>query len=450
MTQELYIEGVRVDLQPEIITLQYRSNLFSSIDKITSSNSLTIRLPKTPTNNKVMNFSGIPFSEGIARKWYNAVYCRNGIQLIRGKLALLSANKEEYEVAIIWGIIERLSEWNNSDFTLRDIPLIYTTRIVENSIENFAKTVVVYGPIYYNNGGEKYAFPVINAGLLFNRIIGSNYIGGADKSMIDESLLNRLYINIIEDLAKEVGTSTFFIKDYLPEIKQVEFIKAICHLNGWYFELTPQGVLQLVPLSIMADKSRAVDWSDKLASYGNTPDAISFSYDNYAQRNWMRYKEDDNVTTNADGYVQVEDSTLKLDNTLFTLPFAPTDGNLIRQYLTTLNDLDEPTTTFVKIKPRILTIQEDGPLDEYGDAIPQLIFNNELQFNSIINTRYAYLRKVIRKPIVIEAEFRLTDFDLMSVDYTRPIYIAQYGGYYGIIKITNRGAKSTVELIKLP
>lgn len=450
MTQELYIDGMRVDLPPDIITLQYRSNLFGDIDKITSSNSLTIRLPKTPNNNKVMNFADLPFTTGIARDWHDAVYCRDGIQVVRGKVALLSANREEYEVALIWGIVARLSELLNGDYTLRDIPINFPSRIVENKIENFSKSVVAYGNMYYNNGGERYAFPVMNAGLLFDRILGSEFIGGVDRSLIDVSFVNSLYVNIVEDLVDKVGTATFLIRDYLPEIKQVEFVKAICHLCGWYFELTPEGVLQLVPTTIVSDRSRAVDWSDKLMSYGNIPDSIEFDYNNHAQRNWMRYKEDKEVAVNADGYIEVEDKTLQRENTLFTLPFAPTNGSLIRQYITTLNDDGEPTTSFVKIEPRILTYTLDGPLDENGDPIPSLEFSSDMYFQRLIGNYYGYLSDVMRSPVVIEARFNLTDFELMNIDYTRPVYIAQYGGYYAIMEITNQGYDSSVKLIKLP
>lgn len=456
MMHELKIDGQVVDLMPgENITLNYRSNLFGDIDKITSSSSLTIRLPKTPRNNLFTNFSDVPYSSGgIARRWYAAEYRRNGVLLISGKATLLSATEEAYEVSLVWGLFNGLQEWISAGTTLRDLPLGYQTALRRFNINIFTKYMgILYGYIWYNNGGEEYAFPVVQVHLIFNTILLAMAGGNVDTSGVDMTPLKDYYINFNDDLVKELVTDarpepTFVIKDYIPEIKQVDFVKAICHIMGWYFTTSKDGSIKLVAIDAAIDSSKSVDWSDKLSG-GSIPSEVEYNFNDHAQQNWMRYKEDETVTTNADGYFNVNDATLEVDKTLFTLPLAPTDGALIRQYLTTIDDEGESSTEFIKTVPRILKAREDGVFDEAGNEIPSLSFSEELFFKNILTQRYRNYRGVVNAPFVITVELRLTEFDLADIDFATPVYFSQFGSHFAIIELQNTGDMTTAKLIKI-
>ncbi len=458
MTQELRINGHRVDLMPdENITLNYRSNLFGDIDKITSSSSLTIRLPKTPLNNFVVNFADAPFSTSdFARRWYSAEYRRNGVLLVNGRATLLSADEEAYEISLVWGVFTELGTWLNAGTTLRDLPLTYQTGIRLNNLNVFSKYMgILYGLYWYNNGGEAYVFPVVQVHLIFNLILQSMSSGRVDTSGVDMEPLKNYYINFNDDLVRELGADgtsqpNFAIRDYIPEIKQVDFVKAICHIMGWYIERTSYGLIKLVAIDDAIDKTKAIDWSGKLATAGILPIDVEYTFGDYAQRNWMRYKEDEEVTTNADGYVDVDDETLEVDKTLFTLPFAPTNGAFIRQYLTTIDDDGDSSTDFIKTEPRILVARPDGVFDDAGNEIPSLSFDNELYFRTIISEKYQKYKDVIKKPLVISADFKLTEFDLADLDFSKPVYISQYGSHFAIIELQNTGEITRVKLIKIP
>lgn len=456
MRQELYINGQAVELASDTaVTLQFRSNLLSDIDKITSSNSLTIQLPKTPRNNLALGFADVPYSQGIERRWYDATYIRNGVPMINGKAALLSSKRDSYEVCLTWGVIEYLQEWLDAGTTLRDLPLSATVQLKQYDIDVFSKvTGIPYGYLYYNNMREKYVFPVVQVRTLFDLIRAEISLMNIDTSAVNIDQLNDYYINITEDLVKELVNDTnieptFSVVDYLPDIKQVEFFKSICHLFGWYIERKPTGGLRLVSFNTLSQNSNAIDWSNKLAS-GAIPEEVEYKYTSYAQRNWMRYKEDENVTLDADGYIAVDDETLDVDNTLFTLPFAPTDGgNIIEQYVTIYDSEGVAETDFIKTQPRILKAVDNGPLDSQGNVIPMLDFVPELRFVNVITNRYGYYQAVMRKPLIISVELRLNEFDLLGLDYTRPIYFEQYGNRFAIIEIQNQGELSTAKLIKL-
>lgn len=449
MMQELLFNGQAVDMLPdEAVTLQYRSNLLSDIDKITSSNSLTIRLPKTPRNSVIFNFADTLFTSGIERKWYNAVYSRNGIQLINGKAALLSANGEAYEVCLVWGIFDKLEEWFKSDDTLRDLPLNFPVQLKRYSADVFADTPVAYGLIYYNNGGQRYAFPVVSIGLIFSRLMMNVLVNGQiNTSGVDTSVLSNYYLNfndnLVDELVQANNEPTFIIKDWIPAIKTVEFFKAICHMFGWYLEATPDG-LKLVDYNTATDKSRAVDWSEKVVSVGDVPESIAFKYADYAQRNWMRYKPDDSIVypTDADASIDIADKTLENDKTLFTLPFASSYKDEIIQYRTVRDENDNPVVEFIKTEPRIMGLLENT-------TTPWLYFIDILKFSNIIADKYSAYSAMLASPTVVEVRLRLDEFDLLGLDFTRPVYLARYSSYFVIIEIQSDGDVSTAKLLKL-
>lgn len=449
MMQELLFNGQAVDMLPdEVVTLQYRSNLLSDIDKITSNYSLTIRLPKTARNSVIFNFADTLLTAGIERKWYNAIYSRNGVQLINGKAALLSANKEAYEVCLVWGIFEKLEEWFKSDDTLRDLPLNFPVQLRRYSADVFADTPVAYGLIYYNNGGQRYAFPVVSIGLIFSRLMMNVLINGQiDTSGVNVGELSEFYLNfndnLVDELVQDNNEPTFIIKDWIPAIKTVEFFKAICHMFGWYLESTPDG-LKLVDYNTATDKSRAVDWSDKVVSYGDVPESIVFKYADYAQRNWMRYKPDESIVypTDADASIDIADKTLENDKTLFTLPFASSYEDEIIQYRTVRDENNNPVVEFIKTEPRIMGLRENA-------YTLRLYFIDSLKFSNIIADKYGAYSSMLASPTVVEVQLRLDEFDLLGLDFTRPVYLARYASYFVIIEIQSDGDVSTAKLLKL-
>lgn len=463
ISQELYINGKRVDLLPESITLQYRSNLLGDIDSITSSNSLTIRLPKTPTNNDVMQFADtLIINSSYQRQWYDAIYYRNGVQMIKGKVALLSADKSSYEVCLVWGVFDKLAEWLKSDLTLRDLELTDYTSIVAYSNGLFPRPKPTrVGYIRYDNGlgyvegTLSWVFPFVNVGWVWDTLLTSAHLNGNITVVPDdEVLLDDLFINFNDDLVKDTyvdgAITSFQVREYIPAIQQVEFFKAICHIFGWYIEVGADGGLQITKFDKLGDRTRALDWSNKLASSGYMPIGVEFNYNNYAQRNWMRYKQDDNASryvnaperVNADGAVLVADKTLDEDKDLFVLPFSATDGNYIRQYQRTVNEQGDVDTEFIRTEPRIIGVNPNSPVVE-------LYFNDDMRFNSIIANRYAYYQQVMTRPIVAKVQLRLSEFDLTNIDYTRPVYLSQYGSYFAIIEIQSSGAISEAKLLKL-
>ena len=67
------------------------------------------------------------------------------------------------------------------------------------------------------------------------------------------------------------------------------------------------------------------------------------------------------------------------------------------------------------------------------------------------NESYDYLQQIIRKPFIIKEQLRLNEFDLLGLDYTRPIYLDKYNSYFVVISIQRDSkGRCNCELIKIP
>lgn len=129
MTRELIIEGQHVDLAPDTdITLEFVNNIIGDIGKISLSRSYTVKIPKTIRNTRILDDPGRPGHEsGVTRRFLNARYYRNGIDLIGPAQAyILKTTPESYEIALVWNTLEALQTLSQYSGTLNDLPNLPT------------------------------------------------------------------------------------------------------------------------------------------------------------------------------------------------------------------------------------------------------------------------------------------------------------------------------------
>lgn len=111
INEEIYIDGNKLDLGESRITLNHRSNMLGDITTINASSSLTIFLPKTVHNRKILDFPDQPsYSGRFLRKYNKARYLRNGVELFSG-FAVLLTSAEKYEIVLSWGELFELTEF---------------------------------------------------------------------------------------------------------------------------------------------------------------------------------------------------------------------------------------------------------------------------------------------------------------------------------------------------
>lgn len=235
----------------------------------------------------------------------------------------------------------------------------------------------------------------------------------------------------------EVG-GAYDVASNLPDIKQVDIIKAICAIGGYSIVNDGKGVLNFVKVDSLIEKIRngnTEDFSDKVVNFRGVPERTERKVEGYAQRNWFRYKADDeNEGVDADACMNVEDKTLEKEKTVITLPFAATRGSTIKHYEET-----DGAVTDVKVEPRIMA-------RSYVGTSLALEFSNSLFFSSILNERYGGLRRMLENPTTLTLYARLNERDLSVLDWTRPVYLKQTGQYYVLSKVMTDNESDVCEI----
>lgn len=238
-------------------------------------------------------------------------------------------------------------------------------------------------------------------------------------------------------------------RDNLPDIKQVDFIKAMCEMYGLWATLV-DGKVHLVNYADYYNNAQpTLDWSRKLVGTRDG-DAVSTTYTllDFAQRNTLRYKEDDSVKVDASGVLYVDNETLENEKEMVELPFAASDGDEIPHLRWKDNDRTTEEVEEETVEQRIMLLREGMGAD--GKSNTSLSFVG-LSFDTLARERYAYWQRVMRNPIVIEEKMQLSEVDIKMLDFRKPIYLQKYGARFVVDKVQwQEGEPSTVTLVMLP
>ncbi|WP_114940453.1 hypothetical protein [Mucilaginibacter endophyticus] len=237
---------------------------------------------------------------------------------------------------------------------------------------------------------------------------------------------------------------------------------------------------------IVANIPIAKNWTSKCIDQGKT---ISFQLGGYAQVNYMKYRDDDNVLPKklADSEIIVKDKTLPASADLFESQFAPTlnrvfTGGTIAQ-IKKLNPDSDSNDFSISTSPRILIDQKlnllnlkDSPIVKFTDG------EKTVEVNDIVSVPYFYkpdgefnlcfcdkpgtngnilsglktkyypeLEKILTQTKKVVRYFLLTPRDILELDLLIPVHLEQDSCYYYINKIDSwrKGQPTKVELVKL-
>lgn len=194
---------------------------------------------------------------------------------------------------------------------------------------------------------------------------------------------------------------------------------------------------------VIANKAKAYDWSDFVVfkDYGEAARSISFQLNDFTQRNWCRYKDDDKVKGNYDAYIEVENKALKVERDMIKLPFAGCD-----------------TLGGVASIP-LYSYDDEGKMDYEGGASPRVVWYDgatqsgtfyPLHWSELLKANYGTYAQFVRKPKTLKEQVRLPVPYLASLDLLRPVYIRQYGSYFAIVSVKTKGDNiCEVELLKI-
>lgn len=258
-------------------------------------------------------------------------------------------------------------------------------------------------------------------------------------------LSSTMIVDVAASEENQVMGGMINTRDNLPDISQLDFVKALCEMYGLWATLI-DGVVHLVSFADLYAQT-PIDWSHKLVGTGDGDAGnITYTLADYAKRNILRYKEDDTVKVDASGALVVDNDNLDREKDMLTLPFSASDGNVI-PHLKWKDDVTNGEVEEQNVEPRIMTLKDVFGLNSHTAS---LSFDG-LKFSQLIPEYYAFWQKIMRNPIVIEEKVRLSEIDIKMLDFRKPIYLQKYGAQFAIDKVQwSEGEPSTVTLVKLP
>lgn len=240
----------------------------------------------------------------------------------------------------------------------------------------------------------------------------------------------------------KVNSRYYFVPN-LPDIKQIDFLKAITSMLGLFAIPSDRFTIKFVKFdTVVENKSKAVDWSNRLvqAYFDKTPGEITYTLDDFAQHNRFLYKEDDTVRRNYDGDIPVDNQTLDYERDVVELPFAASGTRGGVAYIPIYSYSSDAELEYDdSVSPRILTLNESN----------QGVFTG-LEWETLLNGHYSSYKEIVNKPRVIVEDIRLTAVELQMLDLSVPVYLSQYGSYWVIISVkTKKNDICEVKLLKM-
>lgn len=260
--------------------------------------------------------------------------------------------------------------------------------------------------------------------------------------------------------------SIFPIAVNLPDISQGDFLSALMSMAGLfaYPDKDAPDTIKLISVDdIYAITNRdTIDWSRKVILNDrhdvSHPESSIFSLDDLAQKNTLDYDNDDDVITDTAGEIRIENVNIDKENELVELPFSASesaplasDANALcaRIPMYTTSD-DGKTVDYNEPSARILqAIIDDTSTGLYWFGY----FGENMRFggeNGIVAKKYSGYQKAVDKLRLITVKVKLTAIDLHNLDYTKPIYIGQFGQRYGLYSVeTGENGICECQLIQL-
>ena len=395
----------------------------------------------------------------------------------------LSTNKtgniefvEDLTYDIIEFDLENVST-NDNDFLNNKLIVKHTgTYNLKSIIDGYADYVVT------NNWGDEY-------GSEKSFLLPALRINGVIKLFSNDDTLNLKQGDIVEFLCTWYGLSGSYIVrireivfnsydfklyqisqqvvDFGSEFLDVslsEFIKEIM----MRFALTPfidveNKHIKFLTLSERINTNNVKDWTDKFIKRTDE----NYIYKDYAQRNWLKHKYNDENATFNNGFLYVSNQTLQPQKDLYSSKFYSFNNEITSFYdsdftnnsfpiwnreikETINNDTTPPTKTYDvnykglsnrfyfirrKILPKTINIGSQLLRIEETANDVAIVDTKNLSYSDAVNN-YKDFVKVLNDTRIHEIELFLNINDLLDLDLESLYYFSQENQYYILNRIT--------------
>lgn len=248
--------------------------------------------------------------------------------------------------------------------------------------------------------------------------------------------------------------SYYPIVNNLPDITIVEFLRTLFVLLGVWVKNTQGTTITMENFSALWDnKANAVDWTRKVIPSHNVdrPQRIAYALEEWAQENHYNYKSVETTQGEFNGTLSIRNETLEKERDVVTLPFTICKlssqgrarmplyklnnyGKLVDGTETTptfdIQDYDDVICTASPYRTR--SFGGGGGID--ANTIMQ-IGHDGMRLQDILGERYGEITTALNSATIIEENVRLNDYELSIFDETKPVYLQQYGRFFGVLQI---------------
>jgi hypothetical protein len=246
-------------------------------------------------------------------------------------------------------------------------------------------------------------------------------------------------------------THNLLASDFVEKLSQSEVITQVMLMFG----LVPifnqrKRHIKFIPFKeIIANKSKAVDWTNKLDLSSSPKTTFKPSY---AQINGFKYKEDSSVNaelSKADFLISNQNLEANKDAINLPLSYSETVLRMINKRMVQIKILEagaskqKANPRIVRINKRVITValfeRNKDNSSNYTGSFP-LTGLNEISPKELIDNYYLELINVLNNYQEVTALLRLDAADISQLNFEIPIYIApineNFGGFYYLNEIS--------------
>lgn len=229
--------------------------------------------------------------------------------------------------------------------------------------------------------------------------------------------------------------------------------------------------LSFYTLSERLNTANSVDWSEKYVRRTSE----GYLYGSYAQNNYYRHKYNGENEDFNDGILEINNKNLQSEKTLVTSPFYSRTNDITvlfdnistfvypvwsREPKETENGLEidykSLSGRFYVIKdkqpPSHITINLISELSGQDTWVsnPPIIDSSFTHYGDLTPKYYDKYYQLLNNCKIHKIEVALSVFDIINLDFTKPVYIQAEASYYLINKVDFESGKiSTVEVVKI-
>lgn len=238
-------------------------------------------------------------------------------------------------------------------------------------------------------------------------------------------------------------TLNLYVVPNLPDINQIDFLKAICAMRGMFMYVKGKEVHFKSYKDFLNEKKYATDWSDIVVDYGE----VEYTLDGVGQRNLCKYKEYKDANIVNDSSYTVPNETLPAEETYIDLPFSNvgTKGDGYA-YIPIYSYQKDQDLVYGHFKPNNLTnafILRDTITSDTWSLKP---ISWEYLLEKFHKERIAVLQDIS----VVTVRVRLSTSAIYNLELHKPVYLKQHGAYFGIMELkTKKNDICEAKLIKI-